>query len=264
MEEKKKVIYLEDAEEITGQKLDRYGLTSKQSKQYKKSGNTKNIKKIVIISIWLVLGILTGVILFLLKDSLLFDDTQRKNMNIFMCLITGICWWGLLVLIFLKPINMLLAKISEKIKKKAGEVGEFEPLPFTQPNGSPEHSNHKDFIRCPICGHKLEVIDSYSNEGKIYEINNEGGTSSDLVAQIDEATPLEEYTSYRCYHCTFSFKACYKAEYKYDLQAADNAKCTVVHTNEIVPLNDNVKLDSEAKKILKPYIGTKITLINKK
>lgn len=258
MEENKKIVYLEEAEEVAGQRLDRYGLTPEQRKQYKKDNRPKNLEKIIIISVWLLLGVLTGVVLLLLRNTMLFDEVQRKNMNVAMCFVAGLCWWGMLILIFLKPIKRLFKTLSEKLKKKdklglKDEVVKYEVLPFIQSNGSPAHSHHKDFIRCPICGHKLEIIDSYSNNGKIYEKLES--------SEITPATPLEEHTSYKCFHCSFSFKACYKGEYKFNTRNEDNSKHTIVHTNEIVSLNENVKMDSEAKKILKPYIGKKTTNI---
>ena len=267
MEENKKSIYLEELEESSGQKLDRYGLTPEHRKQYEKDKKLDKLKKKLPIYIWLIVGALTGVALFLCKPYLSLDETQIKTMNVVVCMIAGICWWGIPLLIFKHKLTNLFTKMLDK--KKSKNTIKYEILPFTKPNGSPEGSNHKDFIRCPFCGHKLEITESYSNNGKIYEFklyvqkDLQGNTISAPFNKLVPSSPLEEHTSYKCSHCNFAFKSSYKGEYHYDSKYVDMSRHTINHTNKITPLSENVKMDEEAENILKPYENTKTSLIFK-
>ena len=148
MEENRKPVYLEEAEELCGEKLDRYGLNAKQRKQRKKDANTEILKKLSPIFTWLILGILTGVALFFLKDKLSLDEKVIDYMNIFFCCIVGICWWFIPFLIFKGLIKKIFGKLFVVLQ---GKKVPYELMPFTRPNGSPAHSQHRDFIRCPRC-----------------------------------------------------------------------------------------------------------------
>ena len=263
MEENRKPVYLEEAEELCGEKLDRYGLNAKQRKQRKKDANTEILKKLSPIFTWLILGILTGVALFFLKDKLSLDEKVIDYMNIFFCCIVGICWWFIPFLIFKGLIKKIFGKLFVVLQ---GKKVPYELMPFTRPNGSPAHSQHRDFIRCPRCGYKLEIIDFETNNGTIYEMKkfafkDDYGYQSAPFDLPCAATPLVEHTSYKCTRCNFSFKASYHGEYTYNSKYGGTKGYTIIHTNKIIPLSENVKMDAEAEKILKPYVTTTSSFI---
>ena len=262
MEENKKPIYLEELEETSGQKLDRYGLTPEQRKQYEKDKKLDKLKTRLPIYIWLLVGVITGVVLYLCKPLFSLDETQIKTMNIVVCMVAGIAWWGIFLLIFKRKLTNMFTKIIDK--KKANNKIKYELLPFTKSNNSPK-TQHKEFIRCPLCGHKLKITDTYSNDGKIYETklfvekDKYGITVSEPFKMLIPSKPLEEHTCYKCSHCDFSFKASYKGEYVKDDRIVNVKKYSVVHTNKISLLDDKVKMDEEAENILKPYENKKFT-----
>lgn len=265
MEENKKPKYLEELEETSTEKLDRYGLTPIQRKQYEKDKKLDKLKTKLPIYLWLLVGIITGILLFLSKPYLSLDKTQIKTMSIPVCIIAGICWWIIPLLIFKNKLTNKFTKIIDN--KKAKSTIKYELLPFTTPKGSPKGSNHKDFIRCPLCGHKLKQIENFSNGEKIYEYkffvekDQYGNTISAPYESIVPASPLEEHTSYKCSHCNFSFKASYKGEYHFNSKYTGMSCNTIIHTNNITPLSKDVKMDEEAENILKPYVNTKTTKI---
>ena len=264
--ENKKIVYLEDAEALAGEKLDRYGLNAKQRRQRKKDQNIETLKKLSPWFTWLILGVLTGVGLYLVKGKLSLDEKLVKNMNIFFCIPIGIAWCFIPFLIFKGLIKKISAKILTVL---SGKKVPYEILPFTRPNGSPAHSEHKDFIRCPRCGYKLNIIEFETNNGKIYEMKphvfkNDYGYTSEPFDLPTASTPLEEHTVYKCTRCAFSFKASYHGKYDFNAKYRDLACHTIINTNKILPLSENVKMDAEAEKILKAYAHTRTSFIFRK
>lgn len=272
MEEKKKPIYLEELEESTGQKLDRYGLTKIQRKQFEKDKKLDKLKSKLPIYLWLIVGAITGVILYFCKPYLPLDETQIENINIIACIVIGICWWGIIFLIFKHKLTEKFTKIIEN--KKAKSTIKYELLPFTKSNASTKGSYHKDFIRCPLCGHKLEVIDSYSNGVKLYKFTDHVWKEGDRVIsksfKMIEGSDdtLEEHTSYKCTHCDFSFKASYVGKYhlntekplantEIDISTNTDYMHTIIDTNSITVLDEKIKIDKEAEDILAHYTSTK-------
>ena len=271
---------LEEREERLGVKLDRYGLTPEQNKHFKKDVRKEKLKKkmpflIVLVSA-LIFGGLLAFVQFLLPDLMvkylgteiapIIQDLESFKVGnippeavvVFLFVVAGFAWIGLLALILKNKFYKFGCKIVEG--KKKDEKPAYTVLPFMRPYDKDYDLYHKFFGRCPVCGHELKVTDSFNNNGKVvkkstYFSTYGGGFRTHVVG----STPREEHTEYECTHCHFKFKSSYKAEYHfkskdpYTTLSTKLSDCYVLNTFTTTTLPSPVKMDKEAEQILAEF-----------
>ncbi|MBQ8196555.1 MAG: hypothetical protein IJZ73_00655 [Clostridia bacterium] len=269
---------LEEREERLGVKLDRYGLTLEESKYFKKDVRKEKLKKKMPFLIVLVSAIIIGGLLsfaqFLLPDLMLkyagtevapiIQDLESFRVGnippeavvVFMFVVAGFAWIGLLALILKRKFYKFGCKIVEG---KGDKTPKYSVLPFMRPYDKDHDLYHKFFMRCPVCGHELKVIDSYNNNGRVVKKSDRFSVySGSIRTSLVGANPREEHTEYECTHCHFKFKSSYKAEY-YFKSLIDNELTTksadvyVKQTWHTVPTSVVPQMDKEAEQILAEF-----------
>jgi len=270
---------LEEREERLGVKLDRYGLTLEESKYFKKDVRKEKLKKWMPFLIVLVSAIIIGGLLsfaqFLLPDLMLkyagtevapiIQDLENFRVGnippeavvVFMFVVAGFAWIGLLALILKRKFYKFGCKIVEG---KGDKTPKYSVLPFMRPYDKDHDLYHKFFMRCPVCGHELKVIDSYNNNGRVVKKSDRFSVySGSIRTSLVGANPREEHTEYECTHCHFKFKSSYKAEYyfkskdPYTTMSTKLSDCYVLNTFTTTTLPSPVKMDKEAEQILAEF-----------